>query len=79
MTTCLGCGMVTGSEHQWCVRCRPMDHYVPSPCRNVCVVERDTCVGCNRTILEIARWSRASRDEKMAILARIDRASGPST
>ena len=47
--------MLTGSDHRWCVRCRPMDHYVPSPCRNVCVLEHDTCVGCNRTILEIVQ------------------------
>ncbi|WP_194744374.1 DUF1289 domain-containing protein [Thermaurantiacus tibetensis] len=42
---------------------------VPSPCRNVCRLERRICVGCGRTPDEIARWPTASDPERRAIRA----------
>lgn len=44
-----------------------------SPCIGVCrldPVER-FCLGCGRTIEEIARWPVASAEERRAILARL--------
>ena len=44
-----------------------------SPCIGVCrldPVER-SCLGCGRTIEEIARWPAASPEERRAILARL--------
>jgi predicted Fe-S protein YdhL (DUF1289 family) len=43
---------------------------VQSPCIKICVVhpEERLCVGCYRSIEEIARWSQMSRAERQAVL-----------
>lgn len=43
---------------------------IDSPCINVCVVhpEERICIGCLRSIDEIARWSRMSAPERAAIM-----------
>ena len=47
---------------------KPIDA-VPSPCINVCRMDERTglCVGCARTIDEIAAWSTMSDDEKRSV------------
>jgi len=53
-----------------------MIEYVPiveSPCINICVMDEATgwCIGCGRTLDEIARWGgtdQADRDTVMAEL-----------
>ncbi|WP_375272471.1 DUF1289 domain-containing protein [Sphingomonas sp.] len=47
----------------------------PSPCTLVCTIDRPSglCLGCQRTLDEIAGWSGASVDERHAILARVAR------
>ena len=44
---------------------------VESPCVKVCVVhpEARICVGCNRTIDEIAGWSKMSPEARREIMA----------
>jgi predicted Fe-S protein YdhL (DUF1289 family) len=42
-----------------------------SPCISVCTLEDDVCVGCNRTIDEILRWSRMTDEERSLIMERI--------
>ncbi|HSF94649.1 MAG TPA: DUF1289 domain-containing protein [Thermohalobaculum sp.] len=44
---------------------------VDSPCVKICVVHPETrlCVGCRRSIDEIARWSRMSAEERREIVA----------
>ena len=44
---------------------------VPSPCRNVCVMDEASghCTGCGRTIDEIALWSVLDDDDKRAVWA----------
>lgn len=46
---------------------------VESPCVNICVVhpEARLCVGCFRSIDEIAAWSRLGTDERRAIMAEL--------
>jgi predicted Fe-S protein YdhL (DUF1289 family) len=45
-----------------------------SPCMNVCVLDAGrVCVGCRRTLDEIARWGRMSAAEQWAVLARLER------
>ena len=46
-----------------------------SPCINVCRMDKASgwCEGCRRTIDEIAAWSRASNDERLRILAAVER------
>jgi uncharacterized protein len=42
---------------------------VPSPCIDVCRLDaQGLCVGCRRTIDEIAEWSRASEARRREIL-----------
>ncbi len=50
---------------------------IDSPCVKVCVVHptERICVGCLRSIEEIAGWSRMSPEERRAIMAELpDRA-----
>jgi predicted Fe-S protein YdhL (DUF1289 family) len=45
-----------------------------SPCMNVCVLDSErVCVGCGRTLDEIARWGRMSAAEQWVVVARLDR------
>lgn len=42
-----------------------------TPCIKVCAVSGQTgqCIGCGRTLPEIARWGRMSEPERLAIMA----------
>ena len=42
---------------------------VPSPCRNICVMHEPSglCVGCGRTLDEIAAWSKLDDKAKRAV------------
>ncbi len=44
---------------------------VESPCVSICRLENDVCVGCKRTLQEVASWSRLSDEEKQQVLDRI--------
>lgn len=46
---------------------------VSSPCSRVCTLDPATglCDGCGRTLDEIARWSRMSEAERLAVMARL--------
>ncbi len=50
-----------------------MTDEVPSPCTNVCQIDPRSgyCLGCKRTVEEIAIWVTASAAERRAILARL--------
>lgn len=43
---------------------------IESPCVRVCVVDGMTsqCIGCGRTLREIAQWTRYSAAERVAIM-----------
>ncbi|MDO8347328.1 MAG: DUF1289 domain-containing protein [Rugosibacter sp.] len=43
-----------------------------SPCINVCRMEGNICVGCLRTLDEIAGWSQFPDSEKRSVLARLE-------
>jgi len=44
-----------------------------SPCMYVCVLDTSrTCIGCGRTLDEIARWARMSAAEQWQVLARLE-------
>jgi predicted Fe-S protein YdhL (DUF1289 family) len=47
--------------------------YVPSPCISVCVLNASgrTCIGCFRTLDEIAAWGTLNAVEKRRILAEL--------
>jgi len=46
---------------------------IASPCVGVCQIDRETkfCLGCWRTLQEIAHWSRYDDTERLAVLDRL--------
>jgi len=46
---------------------------IKTPCVQVCVVDGDSglCLGCFRTLAEIAGWSRLSEEARAAIMAEL--------
>ena len=48
---------------------KPVGSAVPSPCISVCTMNEATglCVGCLRTLDEIASWSVLDDDERRAV------------
>lgn len=46
---------------------------IPSPCLQICRLDpnRTLCVGCGRTLDEIARWSSMSDAERLAVWERL--------
>lgn len=47
---------------------------VDSPCVKICVIHPESrlCVGCLRTLDEIAAWSRMTADERHQIMAQLE-------
>jgi predicted Fe-S protein YdhL (DUF1289 family) len=45
-----------------------------SPCVGVCKLDKVTklCLGCRRSVAEIASWLDMSEDERRAIIARLN-------
>jgi hypothetical protein len=46
---------------------------IPSPCIGICTLDPvdRRCIGCLRTIEEIAAWPEASADERLLIVQRL--------
>jgi predicted Fe-S protein YdhL (DUF1289 family) len=44
-----------------------------TPCIAVCMIDPRTslCLGCGRTLAEIARWHRMDRAERLAVMAQL--------
>jgi predicted Fe-S protein YdhL (DUF1289 family) len=44
---------------------------IATPCVQVCVVDGESglCLGCQRTLAEVAGWSKLTDDERAAIMA----------
>ncbi len=49
---------------------------VESPCINICKMEAGLCIGCLRTLDEIARWANVGDDGKRLILDAVARRRG---
>ena len=49
-----------------------------TPCVNICLLDdaTGTCVGCGRTVAEIAGWTAMSDRERRAIMAALPAACG---
>ena len=53
-----------------------MIEYVPiieSPCVSICVMNEATgwCIGCGRTLDEIARWGETNQTDRDAVMAQL--------
>jgi len=46
---------------------------ISTPCRQICAVDGRTglCVGCGRTLKEIAAWGSLSEPERLAVMAQL--------
>lgn len=46
---------------------------ITTPCVQVCIVDPESslCLGCQRTLMEIAGWSRFSETEREALMAQL--------
>lgn len=49
-----------------------------SPCVNICKLDKAgrVCLGCGRTVDEIARWRGMSKAQRKAIMERLERTRG---
>ncbi|MCG4451786.1 DUF1289 domain-containing protein [Pseudomonas sp. MMS21-TM103] len=46
-----------------------LERPVASPCVQICALDDDdTCIGCQRTVAEITRWSRMDNAERRQVL-----------
>jgi predicted Fe-S protein YdhL (DUF1289 family) len=44
---------------------------VASPCVHVCALDdEDICIGCQRSVAEISRWTQMDNTERRAVLQR---------
>ena len=53
------------------MHCGNFDDVVESPCINVCKIENDVCIGCGRTLEEIAHWSEMTDADKEQVNANL--------
>jgi hypothetical protein len=46
-----------------------------TPCIKVCVVDGESglCMGCFRSLPEVGRWSRMSEEERVQVMAGLER------
>jgi len=42
-----------------------------TPCKNVCTLKDDICIGCGRTKEEISDWIKYDREKRLMIMRRI--------
>ena len=51
---------------------------IASPCTKVCTIDPRTglCLGCGRTLDEIAQWGSLSDGERLRIMAELPRTAG---
>lgn len=46
---------------------------IATPCIKVCIVDPESslCLGCHRTLMEIAGWSRLAEEERERLMAEL--------
>ena len=46
---------------------------IKSPCIDICKLDKETgiCIGCFRTVEEIAKWKKMEDDEKLDVLGKL--------
>ena len=43
-----------------------------SPCKKICKIENDICLGCNRTLYEVVAWPRLTDEQRHNIMETLD-------
>lgn len=46
-------------------------NHIKSPCIRVCKIVDTTCIGCNRTLEEIRKWTKYTDQEREIIIKRV--------
>lgn len=51
----------------------PPPKAIATPCVKVCIVDAESslCLGCYRTLMEIAGWARIAEDERERLMAEL--------
>ena len=51
----------------------PAPRAIATPCVQVCVVDGESglCLGCHRTLAEVAQWTRFTDAERVALMAEL--------
>lgn len=44
---------------------------IQSPCKDICITRKGVCVGCFRSLEEIANWKNYTEEEKAQVLENI--------
>jgi predicted Fe-S protein YdhL (DUF1289 family) len=44
---------------------------IPNPCKSICKLKDNVCIGCYRTKEEIAAWPKLSNEQRYAIVTQI--------
>ena len=46
---------------------------IKSPCIDICKLDKETgiCIGCFRTVEEIAKWKKMEDEEKLDVLGKL--------
>ncbi|HEY1929386.1 MAG TPA: DUF1289 domain-containing protein [Caulobacteraceae bacterium] len=55
------------------VETMPAPRAIATPCIQVCVVDGESglCLGCHRTLAEVAGWARFTDDERADLMAEL--------
>lgn len=43
---------------------------IPNPCKSICKLKDNVCIGCYRTKEEIASWPKLTNEQRHAIVTR---------
>lgn len=44
---------------------------IPNPCKSICKLKDDVCIGCHRTKEEVDSWPKLTNEQRYAIVTRI--------
>jgi predicted Fe-S protein YdhL (DUF1289 family) len=44
---------------------------VPNPCKSICKIKDNFCIGCKRSKEEISKWPTLSTEDRLIIVNRI--------
>lgn len=44
---------------------------ISSPCIKICSIDNEKCIGCGRSLEQIANWRNYSEDERLEIMRQI--------
>ena len=49
-----------------------MPNIYVSPCKKICELVNDICIGCGRTKEEISNWTKITHEERILIMKKLE-------